>query len=151
MLEWIRMKDKEKYNRMLQAIADRSNLLCKKFPLDKGNLPDDLKSLYSPDTWFACTICLPNDKLIAILEIHGDKSPLVSIELDAMGLLVGEILDEINKEWGKFAIVGPCFQKRGGELSYGDRAYMDHMDSVIGGDLKSAMPKGSKPPSGRYN
>lgn len=145
------MKDKEKFDRMLQSIADRSKLVAKKMPLDAEDISDDLKSAFNPDTWLACTICLPNDKIVTIIELHGNSRPLVSVELDAMGLLVAEILEEVYREWGKFDVVGPCFQKKDGMLSYGDRAYMDHMDSVIGGGLPTAMPKGSKPPSGRYN
>lgn len=161
------MTDRDKFLLMLQCIAARCKIIASEVPLDESTIKTDIKSSYtngeeliknfSPDTWIAGSVQMPNKKMILLIEMHGDSNPVICAEVGSNGIFVAEILDEVVKAFGKFSVTFPFFHSPDGQLYFGQDAYVQYTTSMVGKLMKSksALPpasSGKKPPTGgRFN
>jgi len=149
---------------MLQCIGSRTKLNTNEVPIDEKAIKEveseytngkDLVKDYNPDTWIAGSVQLPTNKMVLLIELHGDSIPVICTEVEAPGIFVSEILEEVSKAFGAFKVTFPFFHAPDGQLHFGQNAYVQYTTSKLArmmkGSTVSKLPGGNTPGGGKYN
>lgn len=132
------MNNKEILLNALAKLAEHMPILINEFPLDDQAIQDSINAnglvstVGDPDSWLSAAIQLKSKRILMMIELHGTAVPVVCIELNCPGVLVGDVLDILVKNFNTFQLAAPCYHDEDGLVYHGREAFAKYAASTLG-------------------